>query len=237
VLFRRRLATPVLVATTATVALTGCVPWGPAGDQTTREREVVAVTAVVLETSGDLVVTRGDTPRLVVTAGENTLEKLTTDSAGGTLRLGKRSGANLRGDIRYELTVPALTAVTVESSGTAEVDLAGAADPTLVVDGSGRIEARNIEARALTVRIGGSGRVVPSGRTDRQTVTVDGSGAYEAYELASTEATVTMEGSGRARVQATGTLRATVEGSGSITHRGGARVEQRIDGSGSVTEG
>ncbi|WP_434740388.1 head GIN domain-containing protein [Micromonospora sp. SH-82] len=233
----RRLAAPIVVATVGGVALTGCGIAGPAGDPVTQEREVDAVTSVVLTTSGTLVVTLGDTPRLSVTAGENTIDKMTTRSTDGVLILGKNRGANLRGDMRYELTVPALTSVTVDSSGSAEVDLTGTAGPTLTSKGSGRIDARNLDAQTLTVQIDGSGTVTTAGRAARQTVTVGGSGRYAAYELASEQATVTVRGSGKAEVQATGALKADVDGSGSVTYRGEPQVDQTVDGTGSVRQG
>ena len=227
---RHRVA-PLLLAA-AGLALPACSAPLPAGDPVTRVRGTADVTSVVLETSGDLVVTLGSTPRLEVTAGREVIDDLTSRADDGALHLG---GSGVRGEVRYRLTTSSLASVAVRGSGTVRADLTGSPRPSIAVDGSGVVHADGLDAESVTTVLSGSGRVTLSGSAVTQTAVVEQAGEYAASELASESATVTVAGSGSAAVSITRTLDATVHGSGSITYAGDPRVEQHVDGSGEVS--
>lgn len=86
-------------------AFTGCSS-AYTGPATTQEREIDTVNAVELDTSGELIVTRGEHIGLTVTAGEKVIDRLTSDVEDEVLHLGL-DGEPLAwgGDIRYELTI------------------------------------------------------------------------------------------------------------------------------------
>jgi hypothetical protein len=205
------------------------------GPERAEDRTIEAVTEVELATSGDLVLTTGDTPSLRITAGENVLDQLTSEVSGDRLTLDTDGSVGRLGDVRYDLVLPATR--TVELSGSGSVH---APSPSglgrIVLSGSGQLRAEGLAVDELTVELSGSGTITLDGRVDRQEVQLDGSGRYDAAELDSEDAEVTVAGSGSADVQVSGTLRAAVEGSGSITHGGGATVDSRIDGSGTIEE-
>jgi hypothetical protein len=206
----RILVLAVAAALTATV-LTGCMR--VAGPTTSETREISDVTAVVLDTSGDVEITEGE-PSLTIHAPANVLDRLTSEVRGGVLELGRRGGPMpFGGDIRYELTVPSLASIEINGSG----------DVTSTVVGE-----------ALAIAISGSGDVTVSGRADSLDVEIDGSGEVDADDLEVADATVEISGSGDAELHVTGTLRVDISGSGSVTHRGGAQVDADISGSGSV---
>ena len=229
---RRHLVAPLLLA--AVLGLPACSGPLAAGEPVTQLREAADVTAVVLATSGDLVITLGDVPRLEVTAGEHVIDGLTSRADDGTLHLGTSAGTDVRGDVRYRLTTPSLESVTVRGSGTVRADFTGSARPTIAVDGSGAVDARHLDAEEVTTELAGSGRVALSGASVSQVVAVEGSGDYAAFDLTTEDATVTVRGSGSVRASVTGSLDATVDGSGSVTHRGGPRVQQDVEGSGAI---
>lgn len=208
----RILVLAVAAALTA-AALTGCMR--VAGPMTSETREISDVTAVVLDTSGDVDITEGE-PSLTIHAPANVLDRLTSEVRSGVLELGRRGGPMaFGGDIRYELTVPSLASIEINGSG----------DVTSTVVGD-----------ALTIAISGSGDVTVSGRADSLDVEIDGSGEVDADDLEVADATVEISGSGDAELHVTGTLRVDISGSGSVTHRGGARVDADISGSGSVED-
>lgn len=237
-------STRILAAVTAgaaLLALAGCVPiWGipgaAAGPRVDEERSIEAVEAVVLQTSGDLTVVVGDTPSLRISAPENVLERLTSDIEGDALVLGLRGpgfGAWL-GEIRYELTVPRLSEVTIEGSGDVRADFTGADDVRITIEGSGDVEATGIDAATVESVIDGSGEIDLAGTTERQTIEINGSGDVDADDLESRTARVEISGSGDVELHVTETLDAEISGSGELRHRGGAAVTGDVSGSGEI---
>ncbi|WP_448626156.1 head GIN domain-containing protein [Geodermatophilus sp. URMC 64] len=203
----------------AVVLLTGCGLTsftGDPGPARSEDRPVEAVSGVELATSGELVLTTGDTPSLRITAGENVLDQLTSEVRDGRLVLDAERSVGDLGDVRYELVMPAAA--------------------TLEVSGSGTLRAEGLDVDELRVRLSGSGTVTLDGRAGRQVVEVDGSGQYDARQLDSKVADVTISGSGSADVEVSDFLVAVVTGSGTVTYGGGPEVERHVDGSGSVEE-
>ncbi len=249
------LSTSALALVTAG-ALSGCTSVG-SGPAVTQDREISDVSAVQLDTSGDLTIVLGATPSLTVTAGDRVIDRLTDDVDDGVLRLGMEGGPMpLSGEIRYELTVSSLESLTVVGSGDASIDLSGASVPTITVrgsgdvdasgidaaeaaftvDGSGRIQVRDAAVENLMVLVDGSGEVTVDGVASTQRVEVKGSGGYQATDLRSVNAFVAVRGSGEATVTADESLEAIIEGSGVISHGDDARVTEDVAGSGDVTQ-
>ncbi len=197
-------------------ALTGCVRLGPMGSETAAPPGLDDVTAVVLDTSGDLVVTEGE-PALTIHAPEGILERLTADVHDGVLELGRRGGPLFGGggEIRYELSLPRLDSIEVNGSGDVEAPVSGG---------------------ALRIEISGSGDVEVTGTADSLDIEISGSGEVEAGELVVRDASVEISGSGDADLDVTGTLVVDISGSGTVTHRGGAEVTAEVSGSGSVEQ-
>ena len=219
---------------TAGLTLSGCVFARP-GVPVTETREIEDVEAVVLKTSGDLVITLGSTPSLSITAGANAQERLTSEVVDGALVLGTTPGPGIGlGEVRYELTVTRIQSVSLDGSGDVEADVAGADDVVVEIAGSGDVEGVNLDASSVSASIDGSGDIEFTGATIEQTISIDGSGGYDASELTSTTAAVAIAGSGSVEVHATGTLAVEISGSGDVTYSGGATVTQDISGSGSV---
>ena len=253
----RLLAVAALLFSSA-IAMTGCALFLDAGPQTSQQRDIDDVRAVVLETSGDLEVTVGATPALTITAGEKVIDRLSSDVEGDTLHLGVSGGPlSFGGEVHYALTLPALDAITVMGSGDAVVDFSASDAPTIEIrgsgdvtatgitadtasisiDGSGDVTASDLDVRQLTVTIDGAGNISASGVAETQTIEIRGSGDYAAKGLSSADARVSIRGAGSVTVHATETLDATIDGSGDIVHTGDPRVTENISGAGDVRAG
>lgn len=253
-MLRRRLAFATVLAVAA-IALTGCGVV-PAGPSVSEEREVGAdIHAVRLETGGELVIVRGEAPGLVVTAPETVIEWLGSDTVDGVLVLSRPAGPWLvRGEIRYELTVPLVDRVAVAGSGDVEVDFAGADEVTISVSGSGTVRASGIDARevAVTIRgsgdidlgdveadsvaidISGAGTVAGSGSAVANAVKIAGSGDVDLRELAVEESRVEISGAGDVAVDPSRRLDVTIGGSGTVRYRGDPQIDSRISGAGNL---
>ncbi|EYR63694.1 hypothetical protein N866_18725 [Actinotalea ferrariae CF5-4] len=224
-------------AVTALALLTGAAACSTVdvGPRTTQDRPVADVTSVRLETSGRLVVQRGDEPSLQVTAGEFVLDRLTSEVVDDTLVLGvDRTGTGSLGPVEYRLTVRELAAVDVRGSGEVQGHGVTGADLAVQVSGSGDVDLTELDADGVEILVEGSGDVRLEGRTSHEAVVLDGSGAVVADDLDAEQADVTVRGSGDVEVHVTRDLRVVVEGSGAVTHTGDAEVDADVRGSGEV---
>lgn len=235
---KHRLVPSLIGSFAVSVVLASCVSFPEdVGATVSVDRDIGDVTAVSLRTSGTVILTTGAEPALTITASEKVIDNLTSEERGGVLILdqeGYTFGSG--GQITYRLVLPAVEEISVNGSGSVDVECAPTGSLAVSVNGSGGITGREVEVEGLTVAIAGSGRVDLTGVTDSQVVTIEGSGTYRGADLRSANAAVEISGSGDVDVHATSTLDAVIAGSGSITYLGGATVARDITGSGRVEE-
>lgn len=247
---RARTFSVVAAVILAAAALAGCTVSVPvtAGTPTSEEREIGAqpeigeerevgdVTAVVLETSGEVTITEGE-PSLVIHAGADLMPKLTSEVRDGALVLGIEPGTTvLVGDIRYDITLPAVERAEVRGSGDIRSSVSGG-DLTVSIEGSGDIEFDALDAAFVGATIRGSGNIILAGRSSELRVDIDGSGTVEAAELASERVTVTVGGSGDVSVHAVNALDASIAGSGTIRYSGSpSELTSQVSGSGEIVQ-
>ena len=224
------------VAAASLLVLTGCVPVVSTGPMASEEREIGAVTAVTLDTSGNLSVSEGE-PGLVIHAPSDALDLLTSDVDGAGLRLATTPGAQIFGQIRYELTVPELESISVNGSGDVDSTVSSAGGIRIEVDGSGDVIWTDLDTDRVTVQVAGSGDVEVAGTTAELEIEVDGSGDVDARELRAQDSVVSVAGSGDVHVSAEDTLSAEISGSGQVTYSGDPEVRSDVSGSGDVVRG
>ena len=228
----------VVPAFVGLVALAGCGALTDAGPQTTAERTIGSVTAVELQTSGDLTVTVGETPGLTIKAGANQLDYLTSEVDGNTLVLDSKAGMPGGGSISYDLVVPSLSSLDVSGSGSATGAGTLRGEATVTVSGSGDVTLTGVQVPSWAVGWSGSGKVTLGGSADSQQIDVSGSGDYDGKELSVGDTGIEVTGSGNAKVTVSGRLAVSISGSGNVTYFGSpTQVEKSVSGSGSVNQG
>ena len=225
-----------LMAVASALLLAGCAPFGVAGGPVTSEdRDIGAVTTVVLQTSGDVTVSPGE-PALSIHAPRDALEWLTSDVNGDTLTLGVKPGIMFGiGTVQYELTLPDLQSVTVDGSGDVVATVATDGAVRIDLHGSGDIEWTGLATENAEVAITGSGDVTVSGATDEFSASVAGSGNVHAVDLAAQRVEVVVNGSGDVDVSPVVSLSVRISGSGAVTYSGDPTLDSEIAGSGDVT--
>jgi hypothetical protein len=230
----------LLVAAGACVVALGCVVFQErvkgSGNRAVEEREVGTVTEVVLAGEGDLTVTRGDVTELIVSADDNILPLLESESAGGKLTLRVKSGFMLspKTPITFTLTVPKLAKLTVSGAGNATVEAAAGDEFEAKVSGAGDVKLRGMACKSMNLSISGAGNVIAAGATDKLTARVSGAGDIKAADLKTATADVQISGAGDATVWATDELKARVSGAGDVKYKGSPRVDQKVSGAGSI---
>lgn len=229
----KKIATLSAISLLCLPLLVGCAIT-PVGPSVSQDRAIEDVSEVSLVSYGDLVITRGE-PSLTITAAPNVIDSLTAEVRDGVLYLDAKPGLMvLRGNVKYELSLPTVQAILIDGAGDVTADFAGAANVSIAIDGSGDIEGVNIDAKSVTVTVAGAGNVELSGASDRGDVSIGGSGDVDLDNLIVRDAMVSIDGAGDIRVHATGTLNASISGSGTIRHSGGAKVTSQIDGLGDI---
>jgi hypothetical protein len=206
----------------------------------TEEREVAGFDRVALSSLGSLTINQGDRESLTVEGPADLMPRITTEVKDGTLVLGLKKGAWLKGlrnkkaTIRYCLTMRDVAGIVL--SGAGKIDAPGVSTDSLeiVVSGAGKLALDSLSASSLSVVMSGVGECEVSGKACAQSVTISGAGSYKAGTLESDKAAVVVSGTGGVTVFVSDTLDVQVSGTGSVRYLGGPTVRQRITGIGSV---
>lgn len=142
-----------LVTAASALALSGCSLMIPVGPMTSEERDIGDVSQVVLDTSGDVVVSEGE-PSLTVHAPEGVIDRLTSEVDGDALVLAAEPGLTMGfSDVRYELTLPRLELIELNGSGDVEATVSTDGTVQLDLDGSGDVDWSGLDADRVEVRL------------------------------------------------------------------------------------
>ncbi|MHC5039812.1 MAG: head GIN domain-containing protein [Planctomycetota bacterium] len=177
-------------------------------------RSVEPFQAIELRGSGEIFVSVGSEPSIVVEIDDNLLELITTRVRKGRLVISNDKSFITGIGLTVTITLPKLEDV--------------------VILGSGNVQIWGLENEDFTVKIAGSGDVKAVGKSQSVKVRITGSGDADLSELAAKEADVKITGSGDALVNAKEKLRGAITGSGDIGFLGDPEVESHVVGSGEV---
>ena len=197
------------------------------------------LTGVQLATIGELDIRLGDTEELQISADDNLLEYFEVAKDGDTLRMGTRSGVNLRPSepVRYTLTVREIEFIGLSSTGNAHAPTLAADRFEIRVSSTGDLSMDGIEANALDVRISSTGDVrIGEGVVDSQNLRISSTGDYDGKSVRSARATVKLSSTGSARLWAEESLDATLTSTGSVSYGGDPKVSESHSSTGRVRQ-
>jgi hypothetical protein len=195
------------------------------------------VTGVQLSTLGELDIHLGDKEELRIEADDNLLQYFETGKDGDVLRIGTRSGVNLRPSepVRYTLTVREIEFIGLSSTGNAHAPTLAADRFEIRVSSTGDLSVDGIEANALDVRISSTGDVrIGEGVVDSQNLRISSTGDYDGESVRSAQATVRLSSTGSARLWAEESLDATLTSTGSVFYKGDPEVSESHSSTGQV---
>jgi hypothetical protein len=213
------------------VALVLAVAWGRFDFSFDDPTETGAVAAEVRNVAGDVrnveiagpietVIRIGEAQSVEIEAAESLRPRVKTEVRQGTLRLSLEGRRHGDAHLRVNVTLPRIETLRIAGSGDAEVTGLNGGRFTLMIDGSGDVQAR--------------------GTVERTDVTIRGSGDVDMSELATADPTVIIEGSGNVEIGNVtgGTARVETRGSGDVTLSGRAeRLDVTVAGSGDIDAG
>jgi len=206
------------------------------GNPATEDRTVGPVTEVSLSGTGNLTIREGDTPSLSITADDNILPLIETETSGKKLTIHPKSDVTLRPNspINYTLTVPRLEKLSISGTGNATGERLTGENLTLKLSGAGNATLREVTCKTLTLSLSGAGNATLTGTAEKVTAKISGAGDIDAGAFKASAVDVQVSGAGNASVWATEELKVRVSGAGDVKYRGSPKIDQKVSGAGSV---
>jgi hypothetical protein len=202
--------------------------------------EALEFKRVQLLGANELEITQGEVNAMKIRGDADDLKPPPFVVQGDTLRLGVTAGGDTVSDVKYKLSVTAVTEILLEGSGDVYVKPLTVGDLLVAVEGSGVIHMFDLKAQDLELRVVGSGAVLAvevSASSAR--LNLKGSGDIQLGSLAADTIKAHMAGSGDVTVQDGGSANALevgVMGSGDVAMKGlsAKTAKVTIMGSGDV---
>lgn len=188
----------------------------------------------------DLAFTTGTDHAVKATGDAKALEKLQFRVVNGELRIRRKSSSWSLGDSGEALitvSAPALRALAIAGSGSANVDRMEGDEVKLSIAGSGDADIAKLTARKFEGAIAGSGSLKLAGGADSTDISIAGSGSVLGERFASPAVDISIAGSGDVTMASDGTVDASLMGSGDVTIKGKAKCKSSAMGSGTITCG
>lgn len=233
---KRLLLVLLLLVTVLTVTACSTRIVRGSGDLITETRQVSNFDSIVLNGSGDVIITQGGSESLTIETDDNVMGHVTAEVEGRTLKLGFKPGVNIISYTRlvFNVGVDDLTGLSISGSGDIESDMLETDRLDAKISGSGDIQIADLTTGEVNAEISGSGEIDLVGDIAAQDVRISGSGNYLAGDVCSGSVRVSISGSGDATVCATETLDANISGSGSVNYYGRPSVNSSSSGSGDI---
>lgn len=192
-----------------------------------------APTELVVAASAKVILSEGDTLEITVENDPENALRFVLDEE--TLGVTRDPDLDIEGGKAIvRVTMPAPQSIVIAGSGSVEAArMTGNAD--IVIGGSGSIAVAQIDAETLEVSIGGSGSVSGAGTAQRLEVAIGGSGDVDLAGLKVDKGEVSIGGSGSVAFASDGEVEANFAGAGDVTVTGNASCTQNSFGSGKLT--
>ncbi len=190
--------------------------------------------------AGTIYITTGPDFRLEIEGDRRVVGNTETEVRDGRLVIRNLSNNfGFRGEekVTINLTMPAISGVSVSGSGLAQVKNNISADRLdLSVSGSGKLLVPSLEADNMECSVSGSGDIIIEGRgsVDNAEISISGSGGYTGELTEIDHLVVKVSGSGSCYCSAGDSLDASISGSGSVIYSGNPKINARVSGSGKV---
>jgi hypothetical protein len=219
-------------------------------------RRVAGFNNIENSTSIDVIYHKADTFGITITADENLIESISTETISNKLVIRTKGSKCLDFNTRPRITIssPSLqtvtasgsatfiadevsgSSVTVKMSGSGEISIAriAATDLTISLSGSGDIKSNDCMSANADVFLSGSGGITLAGQSENSNLKISGSGKINTENFALQSADITITGSGDVYTSVENTLTAFISGSGNIYLKGNPAINKTITGSGRI---
>lgn len=206
------------------------------GEIVSKEVKVGNFNSVLLASSANVTIDRGNVFSVVLTDYENLINVHTFKVENNQLKISNRPNTFIINSVaKVKITVPGnLYSVKISGSGDITISQLNTLRE-LSVSGSGSIVSKtNEKYQNIDMRIAGSGNIRLAGDAKYVKAHISGSGNIGLSALQSVSAECTITGSGNIQIFAVESLNASITGSGDIIYWGNPQLVKNIRGSGSV---
>jgi len=184
----------------------------------TEERTLDAFTGLDINGVFDTKVIRGDESKIIITANDNLMDRITTEVSAGVLELNLAEG-NYR-DIEIDVTIFTPSIDDIDLNGVGGLDIFGFSDlETLTLDHTGLGEI-----------------IISNGSAKTLIFDMDNVGSLEAFDFEVEEVIFEITGVGAARVTTTSKLTGELAGVGNLYYKGTPEIDVEINGIGDVVD-
>jgi len=219
-------------------AFSSCEKIKGEGPVVTETRSTSEFERVNFGLSGTMIVEKGESLKVEISAQRNILDVIRTSVSGRELKLDIEKGKRIKRheDITVRITMPEASGFRVSGSGNIRIpDGWTGSLMRLHIAGSGNIEADDLDYNRIECEIDGSGNIrVRDGAANDGRFTINGSGSVEMQEVEFRDSDVTINGSGSVRIWTVDHLKARINGSGTVYYKGQPTVDSHVAGSGRV---
>lgn len=225
----------VLVSVQCQSGITGSIKGE--GEIVKQEITLEAIHGVNLGFSGDVILTQGNTQKIVMEGQQNILDNIRREVKSGVWNVYFDKSIREMKNVTVHITLPNLDEVRLSGSGSIRSTnkFTGADDMEIRVSGSGGITL-DYTANSTDLALSGSGEINLSGESKELSIAVSGSGDIVAGNLKTDNCDIHISGSGDATVNVNNSLETHISGSGDVRYSGSPSVEARISGSGDVSK-
>jgi hypothetical protein len=203
-----------------------------------QNREVGDIRNVNLRGSGELEVIQGSQNSLKISAEDNLLPYITTETSGDTLNIAVKPGIGFTTTrpVHFTLTVKELDSINVSGAASVQSKKIQADHLQMKLSGFGDIVLNGITAKSLTIGISGSGNVKLDGSADELDASISGAGSLNSANLKTNKVVINISGVGQAVVWAVTQLEPSISGIGRIAYYGNPQVIKQTSGIGTVQQ-
>tara|TARA_Y100000813_G_C24118010_1_gene331200 strand:- start:305 stop:1012 length:708 start_codon:yes stop_codon:yes gene_type:complete len=222
--------------------LSSCLFWGNCEEGTGPivEKTISIDHFSELELSGSYIVhlRQGEQQEVKVKTHENLISLLNTEVDDNEWDIQFKKCVKSDKKIEFFVTVPTLTDLTIEGSGSIIGKGAFESDEMeLEISGSGEIAIELANVKKLNSEINGSGDLKISGVAKTHKMEINGSGDISAYELKTDNSEVEINGSGDVKIYVSYELEVEVNGSGDVYYKGDVKnIRTEVNGSGNIKQ-
>ena len=228
----------IILIICAIIAVSGCIGTqaSGSGNVVNTTKNVSGFNQVVLNGTGNLIITQGNTESLVIEAEDNIGPKITAEVSNNQLILNQNGTPIPTKPVKYHLTVKDLNSIKIDGSGQIQSDTLNTNNLTIDINGAGQSSMNNLNVVLLTITINGAGKLNMGGTASNQTVNIKGAGSYNASNLSSKNTSINIDGGGKVVVRVSDILNVLINGAGDISYIGNPQIKKQINGGGNVKQ-
>ncbi len=198
-------------------------------------RETENFTAIDLDISASVNLTKDTGCTIRIRAQESLLPHITTKVSGSKLEIDFETGCYKSSEpINVDISMKTITGLEVDGSGGFYgKDRFDVEKVDLDIDGSGEIDMQFFADR-INADLSGSGDIKLRGTAKKVKVDINGSGDVDAKEMMAYRAYIDMNGTGNCSIFVHEYLDVSVSGTGDVYYGGSPEIKSHINGSGTL---